>query len=215
LSRSARMASSTPGYWTLTATARPSVVMARWTWPIDADARGSGSHSAKTTSGAAPEVRLDHGCGQLRRHRGGVGLELGQGLAHLGVEAGVEVAGHLSELHEGALHGPERLDDLGRRLELAVRADLLAPLGRGEDLPGRGADVAGADACAHPGQVEAAVEAAGRAEGRSVRSAPTPESAAAHGCSGEGDAGGGGEQRDQPPAGAGRHRSSWRRTEAS
>ena len=31
------MASSTPGYWTLTATARPSRVMARWTWPIEAD----------------------------------------------------------------------------------------------------------------------------------------------------------------------------------
>ena len=37
LSRSARIASSTPGYWTLTATARPSRVMARWTCPIDAD----------------------------------------------------------------------------------------------------------------------------------------------------------------------------------
>ena len=31
---------STPGYCTLTATARPSWVMARCTWPIDADAIG-------------------------------------------------------------------------------------------------------------------------------------------------------------------------------
>ena len=43
-----------PGYWTLTATARPSWVMARWTWPMEAAAKGSGSHSAKTWSGGAP-----------------------------------------------------------------------------------------------------------------------------------------------------------------
>ena len=43
-----------PGYWTLTATARPSRVMARCTWPIEAAANASGSHLAKTSSGGAP-----------------------------------------------------------------------------------------------------------------------------------------------------------------
>ena len=44
LPRSAEIASAMPGYCTLTATARPSAVMARCTWPIDAAAMGSGSH---------------------------------------------------------------------------------------------------------------------------------------------------------------------------
>ena len=43
-----------PGYCTLTATARPSRVMARWTWPIEAAAKGSGSHCAKTRAGSPP-----------------------------------------------------------------------------------------------------------------------------------------------------------------
>ena len=54
LSRSAATASATPGYCTFTATARPSWVIARWTWPIDAEAMGAGSHSAKISSGSPP-----------------------------------------------------------------------------------------------------------------------------------------------------------------
>ena len=78
-SRSASMAWSTPGYWTFTATARPSWVMARWTWPIDADASGTGSHSAKAMSGGAPSCSLDDARRQLGRHGRGVLLQLGQG----------------------------------------------------------------------------------------------------------------------------------------
>ena len=48
------MVSAMPGYWTFTATARPSLVIARCTWPIDAAAIGSGSHCAKTCSGGRP-----------------------------------------------------------------------------------------------------------------------------------------------------------------
>ena len=48
------MASPTPGYCTFTATARPSWVMARCTWPIDAAAIGVGSHVANTSSGGRP-----------------------------------------------------------------------------------------------------------------------------------------------------------------
>ena len=71
LSRSASMASSTPGYCTLTATARPSWVMARCTWPIDAAAIGTGSHSANTSSGGAPSSARDHLRGQLGRSSAG------------------------------------------------------------------------------------------------------------------------------------------------
>ncbi len=47
LRRSVSTASAMPGYWTLTATCRPSFVVARWTWPIEAAANASGSNSAK------------------------------------------------------------------------------------------------------------------------------------------------------------------------
>ena len=43
-----------PGYWTLTATSAPSLVVARYTWPIDAAAAASGSSSASTRDGAWP-----------------------------------------------------------------------------------------------------------------------------------------------------------------
>src|SRR5918995_400710 len=56
-SRSALMAWSTPGYCTLTATARSSRVMARCTWPMEAEAMGTGSHSRNTRSGGAPSSR--------------------------------------------------------------------------------------------------------------------------------------------------------------
>ena len=136
LSRSPVMASSTPGYCTFTATARPSWVRARWTWPIDAAAIGIGSHSANSTSGAAPSSSRDHLGGQLGRHRRGVLLELGQRLAHRLGQALVEVAGHLAELHHGALHVAERLGHLLGGLQLAGLVDGLAALGVGEHAAG-------------------------------------------------------------------------------
>ena len=48
------MARSTPGYCTFTATSRPSRSVARWTWPIDAAATGSGFHSRNRWSGSLP-----------------------------------------------------------------------------------------------------------------------------------------------------------------
>jgi len=48
------MVSAMPGYCTLTATARPSWVIARCTWPIEAAAIGSGSQVAKARSGGWP-----------------------------------------------------------------------------------------------------------------------------------------------------------------
>ena len=64
------MASPTPGYCTLTATARSSPVAgstttARCTWPIDAAAIGSGSHSTNSSSGGRAELALDDLGGEL------------------------------------------------------------------------------------------------------------------------------------------------------
>ena len=51
------MASPTPGYCTFTATAlRPSRVMARWTWPIDAAAIGIGIPLDEHLLGRAAEL---------------------------------------------------------------------------------------------------------------------------------------------------------------
>src|SRR5262245_15778830 len=43
-----------PGDWTFTATDRPSHVRARWTWPIDAAATGTGPHRANSRAVGAP-----------------------------------------------------------------------------------------------------------------------------------------------------------------
>src|SRR5438105_135282 len=69
------MARSTPGYWTLTATARPSGITARCTWPMDAAATGTGSQSRKSLSGSAHRPR-----GGRARQRGHPGQD--QRLAH-------------------------------------------------------------------------------------------------------------------------------------
>ena len=54
LRRSVSTASATPGYWTLTATSRPSCVSARWTWPIEAAANASSSKAAKCSDSGPP-----------------------------------------------------------------------------------------------------------------------------------------------------------------
>ncbi len=51
---SARTAAATPGYWTLTATSRPSSSTARYTCPIDAAAIGSVSNSSNTSDSESP-----------------------------------------------------------------------------------------------------------------------------------------------------------------
>ncbi len=53
--RSARTAAATPGYWTFTATSRPSSrSRARYTWPIEAAASGSSSNSSNTVPMRSP-----------------------------------------------------------------------------------------------------------------------------------------------------------------
>ena len=139
--RSDSIASATPGYCTLTATARSmpvrsSRMTARWTWPIDAAAIGSGSHSTKIFSGGAPELGRDHLGGELAAHRRRVRLQLGQREANRFGQPVVEVARHLPDLHQGALHVAETLGDVlgGAQLELLVELD--SALGAGEQLAG-------------------------------------------------------------------------------
>src|SRR5829696_2340783 len=54
LRRSVSTASAMPGYWTFTATSRPSRVVARWTWPIEAAATASAEKSAKWSDSRPP-----------------------------------------------------------------------------------------------------------------------------------------------------------------
>ena len=54
LRRSVSTASATPGYWTLTTTSSPSIVVARCTWPIDAAANARSSKSENTRVSGPP-----------------------------------------------------------------------------------------------------------------------------------------------------------------
>ena len=161
MARSASMASATPGYCTLTATASSRCVVgstatARWTWPIDAAAIGSGSHSRNSSLGRAPELPLDDLGRQLGRHRRGIGLQGGESLAHGFGKAVVEVAGHLADLHQGALHVTEAFGDLLGAAQPALVVELGAALGGGEQLAGRRGGVRRPDGRADAGQLDVA-----------------------------------------------------------
>ena len=122
MSRSARIASPTPGYCTFTATARPSWVMARCTWPIDAAAIGSGSHVGEHAPRVArPAPRATTWAASSALIGGAFDCSSAERLAHGLGQALVEVARHLAELHQGALHVPEGLGDRLRRLQLELR----------------------------------------------------------------------------------------------
>ena len=82
---SAWMASAIPGYWTFTATCRPSSRTARCTCPIDAAASGSSSNSANSAE-SFPHVLLDHLTDGLEGHGLGVLLKHGQNLLKLGAD---------------------------------------------------------------------------------------------------------------------------------
>ena len=82
----------------------PSWVTARCTWPIDAAAIGIGSHSANTRSGSSPSSVAHDLRAELGRHRRRVLLQRRERVAHRLGQAVVEVARHLAELHQRALH---------------------------------------------------------------------------------------------------------------
>ena len=137
--RSARIASSTPGYCTLTATCLPSCVRARCTCPMEAAAIGTGSHAAKTRVGSSPSsARIT--AAQSSGAIGGASCckRCQRGLHRLG-HAVVEVARHLPELHERALHVAERLDHLRGGAQLVGFVEHGALFGRVSAPAGPGA----------------------------------------------------------------------------
>src|SRR5207245_7720272 len=71
----------------------------------------------------------------------------------------VDVARHLAELHEHALHRAELLGDLVSRAKGQVVAELAPPLDRGEQESRRSGYITAADAQGKPGQGRAATDA--------------------------------------------------------
>ena len=144
---SARTAPATPGYWTLTATSRPS--RAAWRGR-PARSRRPRSAPGRTASRRPRdrlfEVLLDHAAhlleGDGRRgvaQLGQLPLELVAVL--LGDQADVQEGHHLAELHRGALHRPEHRHDLLGGLELAAGHRLLGGLLAAGDVGGAGAEL--------------------------------------------------------------------------
>jgi hypothetical protein len=74
----------------------------------------------------------DDFCGQTGCHRGCVLLEAGQCLTDGLGQPGVEIAGHLADLHDGALHVAEGGHDLGGRLQLSLGLELVLAVRRRE-----------------------------------------------------------------------------------
>ena len=172
------MVSAMPGYWTLTATARPSRVTARCTCPIEAAAIGRGSQRANARSGGAPSSSSTTAAASCRAHRRDAVLQAGQGVADRGRQAIVDVAGHLADLHHHALHRPQGVGDVFGGLQGQVLAQLLALLARGREQPRRAGRVAGPAARGQPerrpGAIKAQPSGPGGAAGRGSRRPPSP-----------------------------------------
>ena len=89
---------------------RPSSSSARWTWPIEAAAKASGSNSAKSSESGSPSYSsVEHLLDLLPGHRRRVGAQLRELLlvdlaVLVGDELGVDEGGELAELHRRALH---------------------------------------------------------------------------------------------------------------
>ena len=71
--------------------------------------------------GRTAELLGDHLGGELAAHRRGVGLQLGEGVAHRFGQPVVEVAGHLADLHQRALHAARGARRPARRCAAAAR----------------------------------------------------------------------------------------------
>ena len=129
LSRSLRMARSTPGYCTFTATIRPS----RSHRPVHlADRRRGHRHRApleEDALGVGAELGPHHRLGQARRHRRHVGLERGQRRLRLRRQALGDEADQLADLHDGALHVAQLAGDVLGRADGELLLEGGAPFG--------------------------------------------------------------------------------------
>jgi hypothetical protein len=112
----------------------------------------------------ATELGLDHAGRQLRRHRRGVLLELGQRLTHGLGQTLIEVAGHLAQLHHRPLHVPEGLSHLGGGAQLRRRVQFLTTFGVGEGPASLVERPPAPGSRRHPGQRERAPAPSGGAD---------------------------------------------------
>jgi hypothetical protein len=78
------MLARTPGYCTLIASSRPSRVVARWTCPIEAAAKGRTSKRAKRPYQPCAPFGVEHALKLLRRHVRRVGAQRRHHRRHLG-----------------------------------------------------------------------------------------------------------------------------------
>src|SRR5690242_6804134 len=161
LRRSAAMVSAMPGYWTLTATARPSSVTARCTWPIEAAAIGRGSQRANARSGGAPSSSSTTAAASCGLIGGTLSWRRARVWRTAGDRPPVDVAGHLADLHHDALHRPQGAGDVFGGLQREVLAQQLALLARGREQPRRAGRVAGPAAGGQPERRPAAIKAQG------------------------------------------------------
>ena len=133
--RSATSASPAPGYWTLTATSRPSRQTARCTWPMLAAAAGRVVELAEALPPARAELVGEHLVHGRRGQRRGRLLQLGQrrpvGAGDLLGQRRLEDRQRLAELHRAALELAEHAEQ--------VLGGALLHLG-GDDLGGQAGD---------------------------------------------------------------------------
>ena len=179
LRRSAAIASPTPGYCTLTATARsrPSFGIAPHGAVHLADRRRRdriGIPLDEQLLGRRAELGLHHRRRQCGAHRRGVGLQLGEGQAHRLGQSVVDIARHLAELHQRALHVAEPLGDLLGAAQLALGVELDAAFGAGEHLPRGGRRVRRPDAEPEARQLDVARRATGLRDRARPAGAPPP-----------------------------------------
>ena len=109
------------------------------------------------------ELALDHARGEVAAHGRGVGAQLGQRVAQRLGQSVVEVAGHLAELHQRALHAAEPVGHGLGGAQLALAVELDAPRRRGEQLARRGRRIGRTDGCTEARQVDVALAPASTA----------------------------------------------------
>ena len=97
---------------------------------------GTGSHSAKTRSGSSPSSARIIPAASAGLMGGASDCRSASAARTVLGEPLVEVAGHLAQLHQGALHLAQRLGHLLGGPQLEGGVERLAPLGVGEHPPG-------------------------------------------------------------------------------
>ena len=141
LRRSVSTASATPGYWTLTATRRPSRVTARWTWPIEAAAKASllevGEASPRgvpSSSRSSFSIRLNGSGGTSSRSEASVCLNSSRSPSGIAVKSTVEST--WPTFIAAPRIWPELLDELARERRGALAGRRVGALGRADEVGG-------------------------------------------------------------------------------